>query len=207
MAQGGTPTCTTPGSALWRPGVAQLPSHRVDRSPTSAFDVSRRVGQLWFLTENTPTPSLVMETRVSRLRREAKILLKAPLRGEDSAARCARAFFIRRDQATWRCWSVWSRHRCAAHKPPHPGASRTRSETMLSAAANSRRREGALGAVAATIASSDERAIAPQNFGDQLARGAFSGGDFAYENAPESPSDRKIFRCAGLDGCCHLAGH
>ena len=94
------------------------------------------------------------------------------------------------------------------HKPPHPGASRTRSESMLSAAANSRRREGALGAVAATIASSDERASdRSANFGDQLARGAFSGGDFAYENAPESPSDRKIFRCAGLDGCCHLAGH
>ena len=108
-AQGGTPTCTTPGSASWNPCVVQLPSRRVERCPTSAIDVSRRVGQLWFLTENTPTPSLVMKTRVSRLLREAKILLKAPLRGEDSAARCARAFFIRRDQATWRCWSVWSR--------------------------------------------------------------------------------------------------
>ena len=207
-AQGGTPTCTTPGSASWNPGVAQLPSRRVDRSPTSVFDVSRRVGQLWFLTENTPTPSLVMKTRVSRLLREAKILLKAPLRGEDSATRCARAFFIRNDQATWRCWSVFKTTAARRHKPPHPGASRTRSESMLSAAAKSRRREGALGAVAATIASSDKRASdRSANFGDQLARGAFSGGDFDYENAPESPSDRKIFRCAGLDGRCHLAGH
>ena len=91
---------------------------------------------------------------------------------------------------------------------PHPGAGRTRPESMLSAAAKSRRREGALGAVAATIASSDKRASdRSANFGDQLARGAFSAGDFAYENAPESPSDRKIFRCAGPNGCCHLAGH
>ena len=151
-----------------------------------------------------------MKNAVSHLLREAKILLKAPLRGEDSAARCARAFFIRRDQATWRCWSVWSR-------PPLRGGTSRRTlvpaehdqrQSMLSAAANSRRREGALGAVAATIASSDERASdRSANFGDQLARGAFSGGDFAYETAPESPSDRKIFRCAGLGGCCHMAGH
>ena len=47
-----------------------------------------------------------MKTRVSRLLREAKILLKAPLRGEDSATRCARAFFIRNDQATHRSKSL-----------------------------------------------------------------------------------------------------
>ena len=90
---------------------------------------------------------------------------------------------------------------------PHPGAGRTRPESMLSAAAKSRRQEGALGGVAATMAGRTRASDRSANFGDQLARGAFSGGDFAYENAPESPSDRKIFRCAGLDGCCHLAGH
>ena len=58
---------------------------------------------------------------------------------------------------------------------------------MLSAAAKSRRREGALGAVASTIASSDEQHARSANFGDQLARGAFSGGDFDYENALKSP--------------------
>ena len=45
---------------------------------------------------------------------------------------------------------------------PHPGASRTRPESMLSAAAKSRRQEGALGGVAATIAGSNEQAIAAQ---------------------------------------------
>ena len=35
---------------------------------------------------------------------------------------------------------------------PHPGAGRTRPKSMLSAAAKSRRQEGALGGVAATIA-------------------------------------------------------
>ena len=49
------------------------------------------------------------------------------------------------------------------HKPPHPGASRTRSERMLSATAKSRRPEGAVGAVAATIpAATNEQAIAAQ---------------------------------------------
>ena len=91
---------------------------------------------------------------------------------------------------------------------PHPGAGRTWPKSMLSAAAKSRRQEGALGGVAATIAGSDERASDPSsNFGDQLARGAFSGGDFDYETAPESPSDRNFIRCAGLGGCCHMAGH
>ena len=78
---------------------------------------------------------------------------------------------------------------------------------MLSAATKSSHQEGALGTMAATIARWQRRKDRSANFGDQLARGAFSGGDFDYENAPESPSDRKIFRCAGLDGCCHLAGH
>ena len=45
---------------------------------------------------------------------------------------------------------------------PHPGAGRTRPESMLSAAAKSRRQEGALGGVAATIAGSNEQAIAAQ---------------------------------------------
>ena len=43
----------------------------------------------------------------------------------------------------------------AAARPrhqPHPGAGRTRPESMLSAVAKSRRKEGALGGVAATIA-------------------------------------------------------
>ena len=43
---------------------------------------------------------------------------------------------------------------------PHPGAGRTRPESMLCAAAKSRRQEGALGGVAATIAGSNEQAIA-----------------------------------------------
>ena len=45
---------------------------------------------------------------------------------------------------------------------PHPGAGRTRPESMLSAAAKRRRKEGALGGVAATIAGSNEQAIAAQ---------------------------------------------
>ena len=48
------------------------------------------------------------------------------------------------------------------HKPPHPGASRTRSDRVLSAAAKSRRQEGGLGGVAATIAATNEQAIAAQ---------------------------------------------
>ena len=61
---------------------------------------------------------------------------------------------------------------------PHPGAGRTRPKSMLSAAAKSRCQEGALGGVAATIAGSDEPSDRSANFGDQLARGAFSACDF-----------------------------
>ena len=49
------------------------------------------------------------ENRSKGLPWEVKILLKAPLRGAGGAARCARAFCTRRDQASWRRWSGWSR--------------------------------------------------------------------------------------------------
>ena len=46
---------------------------------------------------------------------------------------------------------------------PHPGAGRTRPKSMLSAAAKRRRKEGALGGVAATISlAGREQAIAAQ---------------------------------------------
>ena len=61
---------------------------------------------------------------------------------------------------------------------PHPGAGRTRPESMLSAAAKRRRKEGALGGVAATIAGRTRASDRSANFGDQLARGAFSACDF-----------------------------
>ena len=69
----------------------------------------------------------------------------------------------------------------AAARPrhqPHHGAGRTRPESMLSAVAKSRRKEGALGGVAATIAGRTRASDRSANFGDQLARGAFSAGDF-----------------------------
>ena len=51
---------------------------------------------------------------------------------------------------------------------PHPGAGRTRPESMLSAAAKRRRQEGALGSVAATIAGKTRASDRSANFGDQL---------------------------------------
>ena len=119
-AQAGTPTRAPPGSASWNPGVVQLPSCRVDRCPTSAFDVSRRVGQLWFLTGNTPTPSLVMKTRVSRLLREAKICYRR--RCAARTARCAAR--VRSSSAETRRRGAAGRsgqdHRCAAAQAAAP---------------------------------------------------------------------------------------
>ena len=53
------------------------------------------------------------------------------------------------------------------HQPRH-GCGRTRAQSMLSAATKSSHQEGALGAMAATIARWQRRKDRSANFGDQL---------------------------------------
>ena len=53
------------------------------------------------------------------------------------------------------------------HQPRH-GGGRTRAQSMLSAATKSSHQDGALGAVAATIARWQRRKDRSANFGDQL---------------------------------------
>ena len=108
------------------------------------------------------------EYRSQGLPWEVQIFLKAPLRGVDGGGALRALVPDKPRQAAQCSWSVWSRLTLRPRHQPRHGGGRTRAQSMLSAATKSSHQEGALGAMAATIAQRQRRKDRSANFGDQL---------------------------------------
>ena len=88
----------------------------------------------------------------------------------------------------------------AAARPrhqPHPGAGRTRPESMLSAVAKSHRKEGALGGVAATIAGRDESKRSQRKLRRSAGEGRIQRKRFLCKKTLRRPTKRKKFPLRG----------
>ena len=136
--------------------------------PAGSVRFSARATTLVFAGED-PKALPPHEYRSQGLPWEVQIFLKAPLRGVDGGG-ALRALVLDTPRQAARCsWSVWSRLTLHGRGTSRAmAAAARRAQSMLSAATKSSHQEGALGAMAATIARWQRRKDRSANFGDQL---------------------------------------
>ena len=135
--------------------------------PAGSVRFSARATTLVFAGED-PKALPPHEYRSQGLPWEVQIFLKAPLRGVDGGGALRALVPDTPRQAALQLVGLVEANAARPRHQPRHGGGRTRAQSMLSAATKSSHQEGALGAMAATIARWQRRKDRSANFGDQL---------------------------------------